>query len=283
MSEWPGTCGISRCIIDQDEKARLIVLIENDGKAHIHGGGFTNVVSNWVPVMFPLTGSYDGWGKIVDIEVDNDANSHYMLEFFNYQLQNKKLVIEDMEDYCPNEMFESVEKLVEAIERDAVRFKSIYTGKLVRVSFMLVLEDMYTKALELMKEGNESCHCPFKRIQNILTGGYGDQCDQTMENAYAKAMNQEPRKVSLLINYLWSRDGYHYFSESSKYNATESTEQLAKEAIIFRSFLDRTRQSFAPQIAGGDDFTYGIHLMWNKESGKIMKAYKKKQDKKYSE
>lgn len=284
MSEWPGTCGISRCIIDMDEKAKLIVLIRNDSSIFNHGGGFTNITANWTPVMFPLTGIYDGWGKIIDIEVDNDDNPHFMLEFFNSHLKKKQIVVEDADEYCPKEVFEDISKLVLAIERGAVQFKSIYTGKLVEVSLMLVLDEMYSKSLEVMKKGIVSWLDPYQRIEKIENGTYDISEGQRIEDCIAKLSGQAPRKVSPFIEYLYrSGDGHHYFSESSKVNASTLTDTLAKEAIVFRAFLDSTRQSYAPQLAGGADFSYDLSLKWNAESGKIMKALKKRQDKKYAE
>lgn len=155
MGCWNGTCGLSKLPILYGQKCKLIFLL-NDNTGQELGGGFCYPTDLRMIHSFPLSGTYNYYGCLEKIE--ENWYSKFFLESFIKDVENGDIKIKSKESGGKSPI-KSLEKVVNAVERGLVTKKHIqYTkdGKgndiFIPMTFMLILEDVYNSAINIMKE-----------------------------------------------------------------------------------------------------------------------------------
>jgi hypothetical protein len=275
MGSWNGTCGVTQFPITEGEKVKLILLIEHDGarmsgKLNPIGCGVTYHNDLWTPVMYPISGCYDDYGGIDNIEEDD--NTRNIISFFT----DRKKEITYSPSHNETHDLNTIQGIIKAVSRGYLTFRSIYTGNQVNISFMLINFDVFKNCIKVIEENPDNLtHRLLKRIED----GSIQQFDPEVvtENFLAKHQNREPRPHSKLIcTFAATGEFKHFASHDLTFKATKDLEKLAIQAFYFDEFLSNFRKLYSPQSGAGSQYCdLDEQIKFHKLCGKTLSKMKK--------
>ena len=293
MGSWNVTCALSGLPIIRDNKVKVMILVSSDMDgfmrrhekedfSHFH---FTGSGSYWTPVMFPISGVYNEYGTIEEIQ--KDENVKLIVDFFKEEQKNHKSfrISTRYDKYGTEEIDKkdplgSIESILSLIERGYLEMMSIH-GNLVRLSLMFMHDEIYTAALESVSD-KKIFFGGYDTPENLLKK-FGERSSilcQEQEDSICKYTKQTPRKVSSVFCALYeARENFRKMPHDIIFNTNEVMEQYGKEAFCFEMFLMEFGKSYAPhrtQIC--DHFDMEPVVKFNSVCLKMAKKMKKQWD-----
>jgi hypothetical protein len=241
MGSWNGTCGFSNLPIYAGLKCKLFILIQNHCEVD-QSPGLSSPTDAFSVYALPITGEYDDYGMINHIE--ENWNNQYIVDKINEDI--KKEVIKVKPDYNEIEVnsFNSIEEVIEAISNGFLTYIDNYNKNQLRITFMLVLDDVYKLAIEiynklygklLIASGNDD----IELLRGIFTRFLNGQLPKEKLNLYGKG----GAYILSLIDF------YHInnFQSLIPYLTQETLQPILnsyKESIQIYGFMVHTRRAF---------------------------------------
>jgi hypothetical protein len=294
MGSWNVACGITSMPIIRGEKAKVFIIMDTDidnytkrdiasGKTDFGGHRCIHSGTLWCPIMFPITGIYNEYGSLENIE--EDENTDWIVKWFKEQRKEKGVLISDRHakydaDDKTADPLSNIYRILEVVERGNIRVRQ-FTGNFVPLSLMFVRDDVYKLALETVS------------TIEIFYGGFGVPSKlleqhseravkflQEQEDRFAKCTGEEPKKISPTIALLDEEHNTHRrMPHDVRYNVSERLENKAKESYFFDLFLMEFSKYYTPSSSQPCDH-YGPDNVVKFQNGvaKIAKKIKKNWD-----
>lgn len=236
MGSWNGTCGVSKMPIRHGDRVKLILLKPTEHYRNIcTGSGFCDIEDMFTPLCLPITGEYNDYGYIEDI------------------------------DDRP-ELFDLLIKAVRVPDRNDIEdiIKGIANNELENISFMLVLESVYNMMVDINKV------LPHRYSNNDYTIEMHRNYTISFNNMLNDIKNNIPKPLEFDREY-YDNDNYYRKLPSviRKLNDSDVLKAIKKDMVnfmIFSSALQDARMFWSPQSGGGSqDLTYEYQI----EIGKL--------------
>lgn len=182
MGTWNGTCGLSNLSINCGEKIKLIILRKSNTISGYAGNCEPN--DNYVPIAFPISGTYDDYGCIENIV--RDINVETIEKIFNENIEQPYYVLEGYENkffFVDKKLYSlsdvankkvAINSIVNWIERgeihEVIKDQFINNGKAeeYKITFMIMREDVYNLAIKLGSDIWKQNSCLLKDYKNIV-------------------------------------------------------------------------------------------------------------------
>lgn len=254
MGCWNGTCGISQLPIFAGEKVKCIITMQRYQKEAL-AAGTTYCTDYFAPLFFPITGEYDDYGSVYNIE--NDENSRWILKRFRGWLGDGTVEILPREQCEINDPrvreFTCLEDVLNCIERGALIFNVKGNPYLNRqkISMFMVIESIYNDLLELAKK------------DAWLDRWIGADRDHFLLQISSTTEEQ--------ILYNLGYDKPYMLSSGETSNISDEHYEMLKEVFSFNYIMNELRKSYLPgpgKGSHGQDFSYYREL--NKSMEKYM-------------
>lgn len=257
MGSWNGTCGISKMPIRYGDRVKLVLLKPTEYyKSVSTGSGFCNPADMYTPLCLPITGEYNDYGCIEDIDEQPEL----------FDLIIKALRIPDRND---------IEDIIAGISND----------ELVDVSYMLIHESVYNLMVDINKE------LPHRYDNDYTTEMHrNDSVDilirYTIE--YNKTINDLHRGIFKPLEFdvdYCNNDHYYRILPSviRKLNDSDILKTIKKDIVefmIFSEAISDARMFWSPQSGGGSqDLTYEYQI----EIGKLAEQLRQKWNDEFDE
>lgn len=244
MGSWNGTCGVSKMSIRYGDRVKLILLKPTEHYRNIStGSGFCNVSDMYTPICLPITGEYNDYGCIENIEDRPEL----------FDLIIKALRITDKND---------IEDIITGISNN----------ELENISFMLVLESVYNMMVDINKEIPHR----YDNTDYTIEMHRNDSVDILIKYTidYNKILNDIDNGIYKPLEF--DKDYYnndHYYrilpSVIRKLNDSDMLKAIKKDIVdfmIFNEAISDARMFWSPQSGGGSqDLTYEYQI----EIGKL--------------
>lgn len=250
MGSWNGTCGISKMPIRYGDRVKLVLLKPTEHyKSVSTGSGFCNASDMYTPICLPITGEYNDYGCIENIDEQPEL----------FDLIIKALRIPDRND---------IEDIIGGISNN----------ELEDISYMLIHESVYNIMLDINKE------IPHRYDNNYTTEMHrNDSVDILIKYTidYNKTLYDVGdgiyKKLEFDIDY-FNNDHYYRILPSviRQLNDGDVLKTIKKDIVdfmIFSEAISDARMFWSPQSGGGSqDLTYEYQI----EIGKLAEQLRQK-------
>lgn len=259
MGSWNGTCGISKMPIRYGDRVKLVLLKPTEYyKSVSTGSGFCNAADMYTPICLPITGEYNDYGCIEDIDEQPEL----------FDLIIKALRIPDRNN---------IEDIIAGISNN----------ELENISYMLIHESVYNIMIDINKEiphrYDNDCTVEMHRNESIdILINYKDNFNKMLDGLHNDTIKPAPLE--------FDRDYYdneHYYrilpSVVRELNDSDILKAIKKDMVnflIFSEAISDARMFWSPQSGGGSqDLTYEYQI----EIGKLAEQLRQKWNDEYDE
>lgn len=257
MGSWNGTCGISKMPILYGDRVKLVLLKPTKHYRSVStGSGFCNASDMYTPICLPITGEYNDYGCIENIDEQPEL----------FDLIIKALRIPDRND---------IEDIIAGISNN----------ELEDISYMLIHESVYNIMLDINKE------IPHRYDNNYTTEMHRNDSVDVLINytiGYNKTLNDMSRGICKPLEFdieYFNNDHYYRILPSviRTLNDGDVLKTIKKDIVdfmIFNEAISDARMFWSPQSGGGSqDLTYEYQI----EIGKLAEQLRQKWNDEYDE
>jgi hypothetical protein len=257
MGSWNGTCGISKMPIQYGDRVKLVLLKPTKHYRNVStGSGFCNASDMYTPISLPITGEYNDYGCIENIDEQPEL----------FDLIIEALRIPDRND---------IEDIIAGISNE----------ELVDISYMLIHESVYNIMIDITKE------TPHRYDNNYTTEMHRNDSVDILINytiEYNKTLNDLRRGILKPLEFdidYYNNDHYYRILPSviRKLNDSDILKTIKKDIVdfmIFSEAISDARMFWSPQSGGGSqDLTYEYQI----EIGKLAEQLRQKWNDEYDE
>ena len=208
MGCWSGTCAISNLPISYGDEIKLVILkssIENRAPSLMNCSGYVYSTDLLQPAFFALSGKYDDYGMIEDIE--KDWNYDLIYDYLKKKYGRVRIENERTEDW-------ELEDFLRGIEREELKDDLNDT---IQLSFVMVRKDIWdyicnSKDKSSLRQKFDDCFKDiyiemedlFFQYNNLFSsGGYGSS-DFLAKTEYSEFVIK-PENRDTVFNY-WADD-----------------------------------------------------------------------------
>lgn len=224
--------------------------------------------SAWKPLCLPISGKYDDYGRIEDIQ--EDWNTQAILKHCNGALQTNMWLLSErgqtMAQYdkiLTQFPYTSIRDLLRAIERDYLCRRSAYCTerKHKAISLAMVHDEMYQAAIGLndlpetyLNEMREKINAAATELRKIDEVSIAEA--QNNDGMKVLELLRREQSVRMSLEFCSLTPAFIqtiYWSMLGKVNPEQAQDFLNRYIDHLRlfAFMNQTRRQFSPQAGGG--------------------------------
>jgi hypothetical protein len=276
MGSWDGTCMVSQLPISYEDKIKVFLLQQVSSLAE-NGGGYTSCSPIYRAMSLPLTGIYDTYGCVE--EVEDDINSQVLIHCLP-GIVNGVQITERAKEYWSGTKkkedptdWDKLMQFLLFVERDGVTKKN-YQGEKVGVGLVMIREEIYNfcvdhgrKSFDDVESGAwnnvpEKASELKKTLLEMASRPAPDKKDSEAQSTSLSDSFQVREEISRIFGTFSLMPIREALSCASLYQNFENTKTLPVETIgplfdsmmevfYFESFLEATRKAWMVQTGKG--------------------------------
>lgn len=149
MGSWDGTCMVSQLSIGYGDKIKVFLLQQSRSLVE-NGGGYTSCSPIYRAMCLPLTGIYNDYGCVENVE--DDINSQVLIHCLP-EIMSGVQITKRAKEYANNTRekeltaFDKMMRFLLFVERDGVTKKN-YLGEKLGVGLVMIREEIYDFCVE---------------------------------------------------------------------------------------------------------------------------------------